>query len=80
MSSIPRRSAQCWVIKIGSSLLTAHGRGLDLHALRGWVAQMQTLRQKGLRILLVSSGAIAEGKMGIAMMGDIFEVKSYKII
>ncbi|MCB1741351.1 MAG: glutamate 5-kinase [Gammaproteobacteria bacterium] len=61
MSSIPRRSAQCWVIKIGSSLLTAHGRGLDLHALRGWVAQMQTLRQKGLRILLVSSGAIAEG-------------------
>ncbi|MCA9671023.1 MAG: hypothetical protein KC503_35745 [Myxococcales bacterium] len=26
------------------------------------------------------AGAIAEGKMGIAMMGDIFEVKSYKII
>ena len=56
-------NAKCWVIKIGSSLLTAHGRGLDKHAIAEWVVQIARLRQRGLRIILVSSGAVAEGMM-----------------
>lgn len=50
-----------WVIKIGSALLTNDGRGLDQVAIEGWVAQIATLCQRGMEVVLVSSGAIAEG-------------------
>lgn len=50
-----------WVIKIGSALLTADGRGLDREAIGGWVAQMVELAGQGKEILLVSSGSVAEG-------------------
>lgn len=50
-----------WVIKIGSSLLTKDGLGLDRVAIETWVSQMAGLRQRGYDILLVSSGSIAEG-------------------
>lgn len=50
-----------WVIKIGSSLLTNDGRGLDHAALTDWAAQIARLRAAGHEILLVSSGAVAEG-------------------
>ncbi len=50
-----------WVVKIGSSLLTAEGRGLDLAALAAWVDQLTARRQAGIDIILVSSGAVAEG-------------------
>lgn len=50
-----------WVIKIGSALLTADGRGLSRDVLSGWVEQMAALRHAGHEILLVSSGAVAEG-------------------
>ncbi len=50
-----------WVIKIGSALLTANGRGLDQEAIADWVAQMAWLRQQGIEVVLVSSGAVAEG-------------------
>jgi len=52
---------QRWVIKIGSALLTADGRGVDRPAIHNWVAQMATLRRQGKQIILVSSGAVAEG-------------------
>jgi glutamate 5-kinase len=52
-----------WVIKIGSALLTANGRGLDRDAIANWVEQMAALRAQGLEIVLVSSGAVAEGMM-----------------
>ena len=51
------------VVKIGSALLTAEGRGLDREAIAGWVAQMAALRAKGIEVVLVSSGAVAEGMM-----------------
>ena len=56
-----------WVIKIGSALLTNDGRGLDADAIRRWVAQMVALREAGIQITLVSSGAVAEGmqRMGL---------------
>jgi glutamate 5-kinase len=53
--------SQRWVIKIGSALITDEGRGLDLQAVAAWVEQMATLHKEGKDLLLVSSGAIAEG-------------------
>ncbi len=53
--------AQRWVVKIGSSLVTAGGRGLDTRAIRAWAAELAELRASGAEILLVSSGAVAEG-------------------
>ncbi len=50
-----------WVIKIGSSLVTDDGRGLDLNAIKSWTEQIADLRKAGKEILLVSSGAVAEG-------------------
>lgn len=50
-----------WVIKIGSALLTDDGQGLASTAIDGWVEQMAALRAAGHEILLVSSGAVAEG-------------------
>lgn len=50
-----------WVVKIGSALLTANGRGLDHAAIADWVAQMAWLREQGIEVVLVSSGAVAEG-------------------
>jgi glutamate 5-kinase len=51
------------VIKIGSALLTADGQGLDHQAIASWVAQMAALRAQGVEVVLVSSGAVAEGMM-----------------
>jgi glutamate 5-kinase len=50
-----------WVVKIGSALLTAEGAGLDRQALGGWVDQMADWLQPGHELVLVSSGAVAEG-------------------
>lgn len=70
MSSNRQRLAQGrrWVVKIGSALLTADGRGLDMVAMAAWVRQMVALRQAGVELVLVSSGAVAEGmvRMGLA--------------
>lgn len=49
------------VIKIGSALLTNDGKGLDHLAMASWVAQMAKLRLDGIEVVLVSSGAVAEG-------------------
>lgn len=49
------------VVKIGSSLLTANGQGLDLDAISHWAHQISQLHHAGLEIILVSSGAVAEG-------------------
>jgi glutamate 5-kinase len=54
-------SCRRWVVKIGSSLLTNDGQGLAVAAISGWVEQIARLRQDGRQILLVSSGAVAEG-------------------
>ncbi|MFA5631349.1 MAG: glutamate 5-kinase [Porticoccaceae bacterium] len=61
MSRVSVTSAQRWVIKIGSALLTADGKGLDRAAMSAWVEQMASLLAQGIEIVLVSSGAVAEG-------------------
>jgi glutamate 5-kinase len=50
-----------WVVKVGSSLLTNNGRGLDRELIAGWVAQIAELRAAGVELVLVSSGAVSEG-------------------
>jgi len=55
--------AQCKriVVKVGSSLVTNQGEGLDIPAIRNWARQIAALHKDGRRVVLVSSGAIAEG-------------------
>ena len=55
------QAARRLVIKVGSSLVTDEGRGLDRAAIAQWAEQIAALRAAGKQVLLVSSGAIAEG-------------------
>lgn len=55
-----------WVVKIGSALLTRDGAGLERSMLAPWVEQISARRMAGNEVVLVSSGAVAEG---MARMG-----------
>ncbi|MBK1700927.1 glutamate 5-kinase [Thiococcus pfennigii] len=55
-----------WVVKIGSALLTRNGQGLERAVLEPWVNQIAARRIGGDDLVLVSSGAVAEG---MARMG-----------
>lgn len=49
------------VVKVGSSLVTNEGRGLDRNAIAAWADQIAQLTRDGKKVILVSSGAVAEG-------------------
>jgi glutamate 5-kinase len=49
------------VVKVGSSLVTNEGRGLDAQAIGQWCEQLAALAKVGREVIMVSSGAIAEG-------------------
>ena len=49
------------VVKVGSALVTNDGRGLDIEAIERWATQIAELQKLGKEVILVSSGAIAEG-------------------
>ena len=49
------------VVKVGSSLVTNEGRGLDAAAINAWCVQLAALVRQGREVVMVSSGAIAEG-------------------
>ncbi|MDP3308742.1 glutamate 5-kinase [Methylotenera sp.] len=53
--------AKVIVVKVGSSLVTNNGNGLDQTAIAEWASQISVLVQQGKQIVLVSSGAVAEG-------------------
>jgi glutamate 5-kinase len=55
------RDARRLVVKVGSALVTNEGRGLDPVAISVWGAQLAQLRALGKEVVMVSSGAIAEG-------------------
>jgi glutamate 5-kinase len=55
------REARRIVVKVGSSLVTNEGRGLDEEAIGQWCRQLALLVQDGREVIMVSSGAIAEG-------------------
>ena len=61
MSRANTKQAKRWVVKIGSALLTNDGAGVDCNAIDSWVNQIAELLSQGKEIVLVSSGAIAEG-------------------
>ena len=60
--------ADLWIVKIGSALLTGDGQGIDEEAIGGWCEQIAALADGGRRMVLVSSGAVAEGcrRLGLA--------------
>lgn len=60
-SSRVLRDARRIVVKVGSSLVTNEGRGLDESAIGEWCRQMSILVRGGREVIMVSSGAIAEG-------------------
>jgi glutamate 5-kinase len=55
------RAARRIVVKVGSSLVTNEGRGLDERAIEEWSRQISVLIGDGREVIMVSSGAIAEG-------------------
>ncbi len=55
------RDARRIVVKVGSSLVTDEGRGLDDGAIGEWCRQLAALVADGREVVMVSSGAIAEG-------------------
>ena len=55
------RQARRIVVKVGSSLVTNEGRGLDEAAIGQWSQQLSALVKDGREVIMVSSGAIAEG-------------------
>ncbi|MDB5943109.1 MAG: proB [Ramlibacter sp.] len=60
-ASAALRDARRIVVKVGSSLVTNDGRGLDEGAIGEWCRQLAALAQDGREVIMVSSGAIAEG-------------------
>ena len=68
-----------WVVKIGSALITNDGRGFEPEVIGEWVAQMVALRSRGIDVVLVSSGSVAEGmsRLGLARRPDaLYELQS----
>jgi glutamate 5-kinase len=55
------RDARRIVVKVGSSLVTNQGRGVDHEAVVRWAGEIAELAKQGREVVLVSSGAIAEG-------------------
>jgi glutamate 5-kinase len=72
-------SASRIIVKVGSSLVTNEGRGLDHAAIARWAAQISSLRTLGKEVVLVSSGAIAEGMLRLGFGSrptDIHELQA----
>lgn len=62
-------NARTWVIKIGSSLLTDNGKGLNRDNMAKWVGQIAAFNREGIAVVLVSSGAVAEGVLRLGLKG-----------
>ncbi len=52
-----------WVVKIGSAMVTRGGQGVDLEAIDRWASQVHVLRAAGKEVVIVTSGAVAEGML-----------------
>jgi glutamate 5-kinase len=57
----PLVAAKRFVVKVGSALVTNEGAGLDRTAIANWARQVAALTREGRDVVMVSSGAIAEG-------------------
>ena len=65
------KSAKRLVVKVGSSLVTNRGQGLDHAALSRWAGQIAGLRHGGREVVLVSSGAIAAGMQRLMLLFEM---------
>ena len=85
---------ETWVIKIGSSLVTKSGSGLDVKNIKSWASQINEVISNNINVIIVSSGAIAEGmnRLGLvkrpssssqlqalAAIGQMGLVKAYEV-
>ncbi|HTP72318.1 MAG TPA: glutamate 5-kinase, partial [Burkholderiaceae bacterium] len=61
------RAARRIVVKVGSSLVTNEGRGVDPDAIGNWCRQLAALAREGREVVMVSSGAIVEGMKRLGM-------------
>jgi glutamate 5-kinase len=61
------KNAKRLIIKVGSALLTNDGAGIDRGAIDAWVEQIATLLSQGKEVVLVSSGAVAEGLVRLGL-------------
>ena len=50
-----------WVVKIGSAMITNDGQGVDASRIHHWCEQISALQARGIDVVVVSSGAVAEG-------------------
>ena len=66
--SAPVAAAKRVVVKVGSTLVTNDGRGLDHAAVARWAAEIAALKRGGRDVVLVSSGAIAEGMLRLGWL------------
>ena len=56
-----RSDRRCWVIKVGSALLTDLESGLNRNLIAQLVGELAELRREGVDVVVVSSGSIVEG-------------------
>lgn len=61
MSQSLLQNSKTLIVKVGSSLVTNNGEGLDRAAIAAWSVQISELVKSGKQVVLVSSGAVAEG-------------------
>jgi len=58
---------QRWIVKVGSSLLTEDGKGIDTEFISQLAKQIAWLRAQGIEVILVSSGSVAAGIAQLSM-------------
>ncbi|MDH5540815.1 MAG: glutamate 5-kinase, partial [Rhizobacter sp.] len=68
------KNARRIVVKVGSTLVTDEGRGVDALAVGNWCRQLALLAQQGREVVMVSSGAIAEGMKRLGWMSRPKEI------
>ena len=64
------KTAERVVIKVGSSLVTNEGRGLDEAAIASWAAQIAALRALGAPAVLLKGGHLADGGAVVDILVD----------
>jgi len=60
-SRVDLKRVKSCVVKIGSAVLTDNGQGLNRAAINLWVKQISELKSRGIDVIVVSSGSVAEG-------------------
>lgn len=67
------------VVKVGSAVLTGKD-GLNQEVIDGLVRQLSALRQRGLEVILVSSGAVAAGRRKLRLTGKSINIKEKQAV